>query len=171
MKKQAGLILLYTFICKIIMSQLHIPTRSVWGNKTATNLLINFDAHRSHHRMFDKQPALEDTRRNLWVQVHVPVRSRVRASTFWDGGQNFLFNFFCFTELAANSTFQRVLYGEQRNEKTSRSHTVIYFYMQNHHEPTLCSNAFCMGNKQDDRKQVHVLASSLSGLKAEKYRK
>ena len=152
--------------------QLHVLTRSLWENKNATNLLIDFDAHRSHHRMFDKQPALEDTRRNLWVQVHVPVRSRVRASTFWDGGQNFLFNFFCFTELAANSTFQCVLYGEQRKEKTSSSQTIIHstckIIMSQLHVPI---RSVWGTNKMIVLKQVHVLARSLSGLKAEKYKK
>ena len=82
------------------------------------------------------------------------------ASTFWDGGQNFLFNFFCFTELAADSTFQPVLCEEQRNAKTSRSHTVMYFYMQNHHEPTPRSNVCCMGNQQDDRVKTSPRSST-----------
>ena len=130
--------------------QLHVLTLFLWENKNATNLLIDFDAHRSHHRMFDKQPALEDTRRNLWVQVHVPVRSRVRASTFWDGGQNFLFNFFCFTELAANSTFQHVLYGEQKNKKQADLmllHTFTWKIIMSH---------------------LHVLTRSLWGTKTRK---
>ena len=140
--------------------QLHVLMRSSWENKNATNLLIDFDAHRSHHRMFDKQPALEDTRRNLWVQVHVPVRSRVRASTFWDGGQNFLFNFFLlYWTCCQLHILTRSLWGT-KNEKTSRSHAVIYFYMKNHHEPTPRSNTFSMGNQQDDRVKTSPRSST-----------
>ena len=79
-----------------------------------------------------------------YVPGYVPARSETEAKTFCSIS-------FALLNLLPTPRFNAFCMEKQRKEKTSRSHTVIHFYMQNHYKPTPRSNRFCMGNQQDDR--------------------